>query len=834
LRCMLPRPVSALVLALAAGIGPTSLCHATSPATPTSIRTETLKPQPSAKMLQANAHLLALRNQLGLDARADFTPHHVITNPQGRTVVRFQQLYEGRRVWAGEAITHLEADGQIKALTQGVKTAVSLAKDTARLSPEQAREAALRNLAPKGPLCAIPAVELVVFPTRFSSGIATRFDAKRGGEVFDPEMSLWTKTPAEPYVLAYEVKTVLFNPKDGHKEINYIVDANTGGILRKWNAVQADGPAQGTGHSFFRGTVPLSTTKATDGTYALRALDKGSLPNPYALSAGVTWTGLMTCYGYAETLGDITTPWNWQQGFNSYEGYPDNEWGDGTILPAAWDGSNPPVFDYSADSLQAWEHGALTHAGETAAVDAHYGLSSTWDFYKSVFNRDGIDNLGTSTFAIVHELQADYWNGTIPYVGNANWSPYFFGMEFGEGDYPAVSGGFLKTFTEIDITGHEMTHGVTQKSVGDSGLIYSGLSGGLNEATSDMLGKMVQAYTDGGATGTLVPDFPAGELAKWAIAYNSTVPAGGLRVMFMPNLDGNSPNEWYDGIELLDVHFSSGPPNRFFYFLCEGASTNASGYTYSPYLPGGMSGIGNDKAAHIWYKTLTEHLAADADFAAARAGSIEAAKELYGAGSAEERAVWNAWGAVNVGPAWGMPDPVRISWPVVHPEGSFIYENYFGLFAKIQIFPTATTVSVHCNVTNTTDTQFNLAQPGWDAHYETPLAPVGTVNPDGTWTIPSFGYYGDPINITATSHADPRQYAKGLVMLISADADTDNETDALDMGVVAMAWGLEKERVPNPSVRVSNGFSELMQPTGVNNWDLALLGEALANAFPLN
>ena len=141
-----------------------------------------------------------------------------------------------------------------------------------------------------------PKVEEVVFPTKFTGGLATRIDSARKQEVWDKEMSLWAKAPAEAYVRAYEVRTLLANKQDGHKEICFIVDADTGTILRKWNAIQTDAPAQGTGASYFRGSVPLSTTLAADGTYSLVAQDRGTLPNPYVLQQGVTWTGLTTCF----------------------------------------------------------------------------------------------------------------------------------------------------------------------------------------------------------------------------------------------------------------------------------------------------------------------------------------------------------------------------------------------------------------------------------------------------------------------------------------------------------------------------------------------------------
>ena len=45
-----------------------------------------------------------------------------------------------------------------------------------------------------------------------------------------------------------------------------------------------------------------------------------------------------------------------------------------------------------------------------------------------------------------------------------------------------------------------------------------------------------------------------------------------LRYMYKPSKDGSSPNAWTSTIGNLDVHYSSGPHNRMFYFLSQGSS----------------------------------------------------------------------------------------------------------------------------------------------------------------------------------------------------------------------------------------------------------------------
>jgi Zn-dependent metalloprotease len=807
------RPVPVLVFALAAGTAPlAALNPALTPA-----QLATLKAQQPARAAKAQAAVLQACSQLNPGASVGFVPHQISTNPQGRTVVRFHQTYEGHRVWAGEVIAHVEPDGQVKTLTHGLKTQVAVASAAPRLSGDQAKAIALKNLAPRGPMPQAPKVEEVVFPTRFTGGLATRMDTPRNQEVWDKEMSIWAKAPGDAYVRAYEVRTLLTNKQDGHRELCYIIDADTGAILRKWSALQGDAPAQGTGTSYYRGAVPISTSQAGDGTFSLVAQDRGSQPQPYFQQQGITQVGLTTCYGAVDM--------NWGNvGFNVYSGLnTTNLWGNGTLMPFPYDFTNQAILlDFSPDGMTAWSQGALTPAGETTAVDCHYGLSTTWDFYKNVFNRDGIDDQGTSTFGIVHTIEAN-WFGVYPYYDNAYWAPWYFGMVFGEGSFgtPFSNGGYgMKALTEIDITGHELSHGVTEFS---AALIYQSQSGGLNEGNSDIFGKMVQAYADGGSTGASIPDFPTGDLTKWEVGRNSAADiTAPLRFMYHPSLDGSSADGWFDGIDNIDVHFSSGPLNRSFYFLACGASSNPASTTYSPYYPAGMAGIGNDKAARIWYKTLTEHLVPDSDFEAARAAAITSADELFGVGSAEELAVMKAWSAVNVGLAPGQVPRVRVTYPVINGAGSWLDTNAqpSGVLRKVQVFPTRTNVQVACNVDNTANKAITFSAPKWNGY-----AAAGAIQADGTWTTPNWNYYEDLLSIKAASQADPSQFAWTYTLLMDLDTDTDNEIDALDLGTTAMSWARPDAwfDTPSPTARLAGG----------GDWDVVLFTQAFSNAFPV-
>jgi Zn-dependent metalloprotease len=98
----------------------------------------------------------------------------------------------------------------------------------------------------------------------------------------------------------------------------------------------------------------------------------------------------------------------------------------------------------------------------------------------------------------------------------------------------------------------------------------------------------------------------------------------------------------------MDVHMSSGPMNRAFYFLCQGASARKDSDSYSQYLPKGMRGIGNDKALRIWWRTLSTYLTPRSRYLDARRGAIRAAEDLYGKRGPEALAVRQAFHGINV------------------------------------------------------------------------------------------------------------------------------------------------------------------------------------------
>ena len=297
------------------------------------------------------------------------------------------------------------------------------------------------------------------------------------------------------------------------------------------------------------------------------------------------------------------------------------------------------------DADDVWGNGLQSNR-QSAAVDAHYGAGKTYDYYNTQLGRAGIWNNGTGARSRVHYGQNyvnAFWDGTQ--------------MTYGDG------AGNAAPLVELDVAGHEMSHGVTENT---AGLNYTGDAGGLNEATSDIFGTGVEWYTNNPSD---TPDYLIGEEIN--INGNGTP----LRYMDKPSKDGGSKDCWSSSLGGLDPHYSSGPLNHWYYLASEGSGAktiNGVSYNSPTCNASTVTGIGHLKVEKIWYRTLSTYLTSSSNYAAARTGVIKAAKDLYGVGSAECTAVDKAMGAISapastetcggttVPPAAARPDQRRL------------------------------------------------------------------------------------------------------------------------------------------------------------------------------
>jgi Zn-dependent metalloprotease len=537
------------------------------------------------------SQLAAKRAAQGLDANHGFAVASQHPGVQGTQVVRVAHTYKGVRVFGSESVVVVDGAGHIvsesasdRRLNLGKGASNKLGAPTSdfsvkpAISSKAAIDAALASIGAGFTHVTPPSAELIIYPIvkteRVPAAVSkdeTELNALDLQEVVDN------------YELAYLVHTRMYQ---GNKPLYHdtVVSARDGHVIDQWNMLQS---VVGVGKSQYNGEVPINTT-LTNGQYQMVDSSRGT--------GGAFGAMAITNADHGTSAGKLYTN-------------ATNTWGDGK---------------------QYIKGGSTTDAnGQTAAVNAMWGLMNTYDMLKNVLGWQSLDGHNTATYIAAHVNTA---------YDNAYYSDTCRCMFIGDGN-------MFYSLGSIDVIGHEMGHGVTAAT---SNLTYSGESGGLNESSSDINGEAVEAYARAGGTGETLP--ASGN--DWVLGKEISKSGTPLRWMYKPSKDGSSPDAWSASLKRLDVHYSSGPNNRMFYFLSQGSSDDKAGDYYSKYLvkaPAAMTGIGLDKAYRIWFKANTTKFTSSTNYADARAKMIEAAQELYGKESKEAKAVQRAFAAINVG-----------------------------------------------------------------------------------------------------------------------------------------------------------------------------------------
>jgi Zn-dependent metalloprotease len=288
--------------------------------------------------------------------------------------------------------------------------------------------------------------------------------------------------------------------------------------------------------------------------------------------------------------------------------------------------------DFASDSDNDWTDGAN--------VDAHTYAGYTYDYYFKRFGRRGLDNANIRIRSLTHPVnRADATTVSVPILGTFFLNAFYAGdgiMVYGEGiptnlRFGGQSWNFLAG--SLDIVGHELTHGVTDYS---SQLIYQGESGALNEAFSDIMATAIEFFYHQPA-GPLVPDYLIGE---------DTITPGGIRSMEDPGTFGDPDHysrRFTGPQDNGGVHINSGIANQAYFLAVEGGRNRTSGLSVQ-----GVGRANREQMEQVFYRAFTQMLPSGATFAVARAATIQAARDLFGANSPAERAVTEAWTAVGV------------------------------------------------------------------------------------------------------------------------------------------------------------------------------------------
>ncbi len=398
--------------------------------------------------------------------------------------------------------------------------------------------------------------------------------------------------------LVYRVEMPRIDGTDRTSVPVVFIDAHTGEKVFEYDNLQT-----GTGNSLYSGTVTISTS-SSGSTFYMEDL-----------------TRRMGTFNMNNT-GNTTTGTGGTQ--SRYSGTDDS-----------WSATN-----------------------ERAGVDAHYGAAKTFDYYQLVHGRNGIDgNYGPGTTAAGANGGISLVSSRVHFGSNYNNAFWYQNkMSYGDGN-----GSTFSPLTTIDICGHEMTHGVIERT---ANMTYARESGALNESFADIFGAMVELYADGGS--------PTAD--TWKIgedAYTPGTPGDALRRMDDPNSVGD-PDHYslrlYPGSctpsnanDQCGVHTNSSISNHVYYLAANGGTNRVSGIA--------VTGMGTSSAQRIFYRALSVYMTSSTNFAGARTATLSAATDLFGSSSSEYNITATAWCAVGVGscPGGGTPTPTPTATPTATP-----------------------------------------------------------------------------------------------------------------------------------------------------------------------
>jgi thermolysin len=308
--------------------------------------------------------------------------------------------------------------------------------------------------------------------------------------------------------------------------------------------------------------------------------------------------------------------------------------------------------DIAIDADNDWQ--------DVSAVDAHAYIGWTYDYYFKRHGRRGLDNRDRPLVSLINAISQQGALTTPPelsdFVLNAFWcggcGPGGVGvMFFGNGIPPnfffqPTGQNVTQLAGSLDIVAHELTHGVIDSS---SGLLFGGEPGALNEAIADIMGTGTEFFYQTPGAGRGQADYLIGEDSFRAVqpgalnGFRSLAdPQQYVTLPGLPNPDHYSRR--YTGPEDDGgVHINAGIPGNAFYLAVEGGTNRTSGLTVQ-----GVGAANREQIERSFYRAFVFLLPAAATFQTARAATIQAARDLYGANSAAAQAITQAWTAVGV------------------------------------------------------------------------------------------------------------------------------------------------------------------------------------------
>ncbi|OII66402.1 peptidase M4 family protein [Streptomyces sp. CC77] len=553
----------------------------------------------------ARGHLAAKESRYRIaEPRRDLVAVQTLKRGTEETV-RLQQRHRGVPVLGGQYVVRMEHEGGRRAVTgTSGKYFTGLTADTRPAVSEatavQRAVAATRTRLAGGRL-AKPAGD-----ARRTDGPSLRGDAN--GLVV---------VPRGGGVLTYHVTVRGIHPATGEPVLQHVyVDARAGYPVLQYTGIKTIGlPAKAPAGTPSTGGPAAGKSSAEPGAGKAGAGARAGRPADAAGSG--TPDGAQTGSGVRLDGTRVA--------LNIHRAAPDGPYvlsdrarmaGAGKNALTTWDARGKDVYDVAGTWPAGLKEFASTtpdfgkDATDSGAVDAHWAAGEVYDYYKERHGRDGLDGRGSAVDSLVGVTE---FGG--PYV-NAFWDGTK--MVYGSGDdtYKPLS-------ADLDVVGHEMTHGVVEHT---SNLVYAGQSGALNEAFADYFGNAI----DVDASGTPMDDPDAGLIGE------DLCREAGARECALRDLDDGATTTG----RFLGVTFGT-----------DNGGVHLNSTIFSGALWDLRQDVGPELADRIAYKALTEYLTPLDGFTEGRAAVLAAARDL-GAEAGEMRAVTRSFNAHGIVPGW--------------------------------------------------------------------------------------------------------------------------------------------------------------------------------------
>ena len=546
-------------------------------------------------------HALDSRRELGLTADTTFVLVNATTDDGGSSHARLQQFFRGVKVQGAELISHQDASGAFQPYTDGAERTISISV-TPVLSEAQALDIVARLDGRQAEYSWTPRTELVIEP------IYERVLVSTGRP---PPAPTFDRTNPSSPVDATNAADVV-RRVTGHRLLwNIRTLEGREGANESINEMAYSVDANGGQVVHQKSLSRFGTGKSlNNGTVALQT------------SIGLGGFAMMDFTRNYRTTDDAS-------GVSSFANVDsDDNWGDGLPFTGTLS-ANASVINR-----------------QTAMVDGHFGASVYWDMVSKVYKRNGPDG----KFHDVN-IHAHVGSAMSPFtvLNNAFYSPATGNISLGDG----------ANMQQLDVVAHESGHGLNDFTAGLKG----DMGDGINESHADIMGVLATFYRGGGGFAAGSTKIPASAGVAFPTPFTGK---GSGRNMMKPTKGAgtNRSDFWFSGIENLPDEHDIGLPNdRAFFFLAQGASPFMKSDAYSPLLPWGMTGVGNDLAGHIWVTTMTApFIVSNPDYVDVRAAASLGAQTNLGANPLAVAAVANAYAGIAVGnKAGGYPADVSPS-----------------------------------------------------------------------------------------------------------------------------------------------------------------------------